>query len=219
MENSLLIRTWVKIRYYIRGLLPHQALLRVLIDGCAKLGVRIEPFHVVVEGLAFGRPPSVESLMDNYEVKFLTADDMPALATIPGRLPAEDDLQQRLREGKRCLGIMHQETPVAFTWCDIDACHFEEYPLFRLQANEAYLFDAYTVETARGGGLAPFMRYRLYEELARLGRERCYSITVLFNTPAARFKAKLGARIIELHVMIELFKWWRIHRVLCRYQS
>ena len=157
--------------------------------------------------------------MDDYEVKFLTADDMPALATIPGRLPTEDDLQQRLREGKRCLGIRHQGAPVVFIWCDIDTCGFEEYPLFRLQANEAYLFDAYTVETARGGGLAPFMRYRLYEELARLGRERYYSITVFFNTPAARFKAKLGARILELRVLVELFRRWRVHRVLRRYRS
>ncbi len=59
MENLLLTRTWIKIRYYMRGLPPHQALLRVLIDGCAKLGVRIEPFHVVVEGLALGRPPQL----------------------------------------------------------------------------------------------------------------------------------------------------------------
>ena len=219
MASSLLTRTWVKMCYYLRGLPPHQALVRILIDGCAKLGVRIEPFYLVVEGMAHGQLPALDLHASDYGVRFLTVYDMPALASIPGRLPTEADLQQRLQEGKRCLGITHRETIVAFTWCDLEACCFETYPIFSLKNNEAYLFDAYTVATARGSGLAPFMRYRLYEELALLGKERCYSLTVLFNTPAARFKAKLGARILELHVLIELFSRWRIHRVLHRYRS
>jgi|SRR5581483_2980419 len=218
VASSPFTRTWLKIRYYARGLPPHQALLRILIDACAKLGVRVEPFHLVVEGLGHGRPPALASCASDYEVKFLTADDMPVLANIPGRLPTEVELRQRLREGKRCLGILRQGLLVAFTWCDLDTCCFETIPVFALKGNEAYLFDAYTRETARGGGLAPFMRYRLYEELAKLGRDRCYSITVLFNAPAARFKAKLGARVVELHLLIELFRRWRIRWVLHRYQ-
>jgi GNAT superfamily N-acetyltransferase len=90
--------------------------------------------------------------------------------------------------------------------------------LFRLQANEAYIFDTYTVEKARGKGLASHLRPHLYEELANLGRDRIYSITVLFNRPASRLKAKLGAQIIELRVLIELCHRWRFHRVLRRYK-
>lgn len=218
MASALFARTWAKVRYYRRGLSLHLALLRVTIDVLAKLGARIEFFHLVLEGLALSNAASQSPLVSGVEVRFLTANEMPILATLPGRLPSQSDLQRRLQEGKRCLGVWQRETLLAFTWCDLNVCCFEEYPLFRLQANEAYLFDAYTLETARGSGIAPFMRQHMYEELAKLGRDTCFSVTVLFNIPAARFKAKLGARIIELHLLIEIFKHWRWHRVLRRYQ-
>jgi hypothetical protein len=207
----------MKVRYYVKGLPLHLALLRILIDGFAKLGLRIEPFHLVLEGRSQCRFAREETTTHPYDVSFLQPSDMPFLAAIPGRSPTEAELRKRISDGEKCLGIRQQGEIVAFTWADLEAVRFEEYPLFRLQENEAYLFDAYTVKTARGSGLAPHMRYRLYEELAKLGRDRCYSITVLFNKPASRFKAKLGAQIIELHLLIELCKQWRFHRVLRRY--
>jgi GNAT superfamily N-acetyltransferase len=219
MGSSLLARTAAKIRYYRQGLPWHYAVLRIVIDTLAQFGVRIELFHLVLEGLSLADAADQERLSQDIEVRFLTADEMAALAAIPGRQPTEANLRQRLQEGKLCLGLCQQGAPVAFTWCDLEACCFEGYPLFQLRVNEAYLFDAYTRETARGNGLAPVMRYRLYKELARLGKTRCYSLTVLFNAPAARFKAKLGARILELHVLIEVCKRWRLHRVLRRYES
>ncbi|MBM4258249.1 MAG: hypothetical protein FJ147_20430 [Deltaproteobacteria bacterium] len=217
MGNPLLRRTRAKVHYYMQGLPLHQAFLRILIDTVAKLGVRIEPFHLVREGLAARQRPSTMALTDEDQVRFLVAEDMPALAAIPGRPPTITDLQQRLRQGNHCLGILRQGTPFAFTWCDLSLCRFEDYPLFHLQANEAYLFDAFTVEAMRGSGLAPVMRQRMYEELAKLGKDTCYSTTVLFNVPAARFKAKLGARVIELHLLVEICKRWRWHRVLRQY--
>jgi GNAT superfamily N-acetyltransferase len=209
----------MRVRYYVKGLPLHLALVRILIDGFAKLGLRIEPFHLTEENLSKGRSPMRKGAGDAYQVGFLQPSDMPSLAAIPGRAPTEADLQKRLRDGHLCLGIRQEGEIVGFTWADLEAVRFEDYPLFRLQANEAYLFDAYTVEAARGSGLAPHMRYRLYEELAKLGRNRCYSITVLFNKPASRFKAKLGAQVLELNVLIEVFRRWRIHRTLRRYQQ
>ncbi|MGE0826707.1 MAG: hypothetical protein AB7G75_25885 [Candidatus Binatia bacterium] len=216
MPSSLWTRTWTKVRYYRRGLSPFEFALRLLIDSIAKLGVRIELFHLVREGLAVAPALPERFFADKYEVAFLQPQDMSALAGIPGRRPTTEDLRQRLQDGKHCLAITRRGEIHAFTWCDLSTCRFEDFPLFSLQANEAYIFDAYTVETTRGQGLAPFMRYRLYEELAKLGRDRCYSITVLFNTPAARFKAKLGAQIVALHVFIELFTRWRWHRIVWR---
>jgi hypothetical protein len=47
---------------------------------------------------------------------------------------------------------------------------------------------------------------------------RCYSITVLFNTPAARFKEKLGAQVVELRVFIELLRRVRLDMRLRDYR-
>ncbi|MBC7790053.1 MAG: hypothetical protein H7Z74_08905 [Anaerolineae bacterium] len=183
-----------------------------MIDALSQAGLRIEPYHLFLEGLAAAPRPDGE--FDKYDVGFLSAQDMPEIAIIPGRNFSHGDLLRRLNDGKRCLGIKHEGRIAAFTWCDYEWCLFENDRLFPLAANEACLFDAYTLEAFRGQDLAPFMRYRCYEELAEIGRTHCYSVTVLFNAPALRFKKKLNAKVIELRVLIEILGRWRFHRRL-----
>lgn len=219
MADSLLNRTWVRIRYYRAGLPWYGFVLRMVIDCLATLGLRIEPFHLFVEVVGSARPPHLESGFENYEIGFLEASDMGAIARIPGRNYSEDELLRQLKEGKRCLGIRYRGEIVAFTWFNLKECTFERQGLFPLRENEAHLFDAYTTESFRGKNLAPYIRYRCYEELAKLGRERCYSVTVVFNTPAVRFKQKLGARVLELRVFVELLKRWHFHARLKRYPT
>lgn len=219
MADSLLNRTWLRIRYYRAGLPWYGLVLRMVIDCLATLGLKIEPFHLVVEGVGSTRPAHLESGFENYEIRFLEASDMGAIARIPGRNYSEDELLRRLKEGKRCLGIRYRGEIVAFTWFNLKDCTFERQSLFPLQENEAHFFDAYTVESFRGKNLAPYMRYRCYEELAKLGRERCYSVTVVFNTPAARVKQKMGAQVLELRVFVELLKRWHFHTRLKRYPA
>lgn len=63
------------------------------------------------------------------------------------------------------------------------------------------------------------MRYRFYEELARLGRTRCYSITICFNAPATRFKEKLGAHVLELRLFVELLNRRRFYLPLRKWHE
>lgn len=217
MADSLLNRTWLRIRYYRAGLPWYGLLLRLVIDCLATLGLRIDPFHLFIEAAGGKRPPPVESGFENFVIDFLEASDMAALARIPGRNISEDELLLRLKQGKRCLGIRYRDEIVAFSWFNLHECTFESHTLFPLRENEAHLFDTYTTESFRGKSLAPYMRYRCYEELAKLGRERFYSVTVVFNTPAVRFKQKLGAQVVELMVFVELLKRWRFHARLKRY--
>ena len=77
---------------------------------------------------------------------------------------------------------------------------------FKLNENEAYLFDAYILKAYRGHKLAPFMRYRCYRELEKMGRSTFYSYSDYFNTPANRFKKKLDARLLKLCLFIKLFE-------------
>ncbi|MGI9043014.1 MAG: GNAT family N-acetyltransferase, partial [Gemmatimonadaceae bacterium] len=138
-------------------------------------------------------------------------DDMAELALMPGRDLAEADLQARLASGQMCLGARHRGSVVAFTWCNLRQCMIERHALFELRDDEASLFDAYTVESFRGRDLARWMRYRCYEELAAMGRRRCYSVTIVFNTPAVRFKQKLGAKVIGRGVYVDLVARSQFH--------
>ncbi len=117
----------------------------------------------------------------------------------------------RLDQGDLCLAVEDGNQIVAFTWCNLTWCDFSGYR-FRLADDEAYLYDAHTAAAYRGMGVAPFIRYRLYEELARVGRLRLYSFTERFNRAAIRFKQKLNSRIVDSGLYIQLFGRWSVSR-------
>ncbi len=217
MPDSLANRTLLKIRYYRDGAPWYGFALGMLIDVVSKLGLRIEPYRVYLEGLGHSRAPTPPTGLDGSHVGFLDAGEMAEIARMPGRNLSEDDLRIRIQAGMLCLGVKHRGSIVAFTWCNLHQCTFEKHPLFALESDQVSLFDAYTVESFRGRDLAPWMRYRCYEEMAGLGRDRCYSVTVVFNAPAVRFKQKLGAQALELGLFVELLRRWRFHTRLKRY--
>jgi hypothetical protein len=64
----------------------------------------------------------------------------------------------------------------------------------------------YTMDDFRGKNLAPYLRYKSYEILKELGRDKIYSVSVLFNSSAIRYKEKLNAKNLKLILYIELFK-------------
>lgn len=219
MPDSLASRTILKLRYYRAGAPWYGFALGMLIDVVSKLGLRIEPYRVYLEGLGHSKAPGSPIGLDGSDLGFLDAGDMAEISRMPGRNLSEDDLRVRIRAGMLCLGVKYRGSIVAFTWCNLHQCTFEKHPLFKLESHEASLFDAYTVESFRGRDLAPWMRYRCYEEMARLGRDRCYSITVVFNEPAVRFKQKLGAQALELGVFVEILRRWRFHNRLKGYTA
>jgi hypothetical protein len=65
------------------------------------------------------------------------------------------------------------------------------------------------VNAYRGRNLAPFLRYAVYEHLNRSGHTKLYSITEYFNTPAVKFKEKLGARQLKLGLCVRFFNRWK----------
>lgn len=209
----------------LRGYLSHLGrkaryggLPRLMVDGLALLGLTLRPFYLHREGLSLAGPRTFGDHLEGLEVGFLGGGDMPALAALPGRSLPEPALASRLVRGQRCLGARSQGQVVAFTWCDLERCHFEGFS-FALRNNQAYLFDTYCAVEWRGRGLAPFLRYRAYEVLAGLGRTDIYSITDAFNVSALHFKAKLRARPVLLGLQVKL--WGRVcrTRVLRRYSG
>jgi hypothetical protein len=137
---------------------------------------------------------------------FLTSEDMKEIANSK-RKESERELVARLNEEKKCFAAKYHGKLAAFTWCDFESCH-DEFYTFTLKENEAYLFDAYTLMPYRGQNLAPYLRFKCYQALEALGRDRFYSISLYFNEPAMKFKRKLNAKPLILGLYIGLFKKW-----------
>lgn len=191
---------------HLRDKVRYSPLPRIFIDALAKLGIQIHLIYLTREGITEGTAHKQDGL-EYYEFGFMGAEHMTEMAQIPYRPVRYGELQSRLKDGNLCLGAKRDGHLVAFTWCNLTRCQSEGYS-FPLNDDEAYLFDAYTTSDLRGQGLAPALRYRLYEELARMGRTKLYSITERFNAPALRFKLKLGAGILKPDWYITLFRKW-----------
>ncbi len=195
--------------------LRYSSFLRIVLDGIAKTGIRINLYYIVLEGLFNRSIPHLETGFDEYELCFLSQKDMKTISSIPGRNFTEVSLLQRLQNNQTCFGVKYRGELAAFTWCD-----FVEYKCmeskcnehrFLLKENEAYLFDAYTLMPFRGKGIAPYIRYQCYKELYKMGRHRLYSISDYLNTPSIRFKMKLDAKLLDLYLYIGLFKKWHLN--------
>lgn len=207
-EIGILKRVWLKIRYRI--------VIQEALDRLSRVGIRIQPYFLELEGLFAGKFPQLESGFDEYEIGFLNPDEVKMAAVIPGRVIPEEKFLQRLLENKKCFTVKYQGKVVAYTWCDLTECHYLENRL-PLKDNEAYLFDAFTSREFRGKNIAPYMRYQCYKELEKMGRCRLYSITSYFNSSARRFKEKLNAKSLELCLFVELFKKWQFKIRLKKY--
>jgi hypothetical protein len=203
MKKNYWKNIWLKLRY--------SSIARVIFDAIARLGIRIAPYYLFREGLFNGAIPELERCSEEYTLGFLGPGDMKCIADLPERKYPEEKLHARLQEGNKCFGIKYHGSLAAFTWCNFRTCTltYGNISARNLQEDEVYLFDSYTVIAYRGKGIAPYIRYQLYKELARVGRHRLYSISDAFNKPAIKFKKKLNARFIELRLFVSLFKRWR----------
>ena len=189
---------------------------RLLFDALARGGINIAPYYIYIEQ-DFGQPPpGFSERFKDYEVAFLTSDDMKVIANMPGRDVSEAQLIERLENGNLCIGVKHNSNLVGFTWCHLTEITIKgnEKPL---KDDEAYLFDAYTMVPYRGKGIAPFIRYQSYQKLADLGKTKLYSVTGVFNVSAINFKKKLNAIIFEKHRYIEVFRKWNCTLLVKKY--
>ena len=178
---------------------------RLLLDGLGRLHLRIIPYYVHREGLFRGNHGalSVRPVAGDYECRFLDAADMASVAAMPGAQNPEEWLLTMLGDGLRCFGMLHAGRPAAVTWCDCTEARY--FGVRRtLNDNEAYLTGACTHPAYRGKGIAPYIRYRMYEELAARGRNRLSSVTLYWNLPSFRFKQKLNAQINEKRLYMQL---------------
>ena len=171
--------------------------------------IKIVPFYVFLEYFHESNELNIKPKLDNYDIKILNPDDMEYIAS-SGEVPeSEATLLDRLNNGCICYGITHEDHIAAYSWCNLNYLDYNVKLKFMLKHDEAYLFDARTFKKFRGKNLAPFLRSHVYTHLKTLGRTKYYSISLVGNKSAIKFKEKLKAKKYRLYVYICLFR--KIH--------
>jgi len=166
-----------------------------------KIGLDIRPCLLVRE--AESPVPNEISIDSKFEFSQLNESDLPGIHNLRPGMNLER-YRNLLRAGKLCYGLKDGANLVAKMWIDLEEINSLLYSR-PLTAREAYLFDAFSDDSYRGQNLAPFLRLKCYAEARALGRSDIYSISDFTNTPARRFKAKLGARDEALIVFWQFF--------------
>jgi ribosomal protein S18 acetylase RimI-like enzyme len=173
-------------------------------DGISKTGIMISPVYLVEERLHEGICPEVPANLTNCTIDYLTKDDVQTIADLPLRNIKREKFIGQLDQGQRCLAMKCNGELAAFIWIDRMKCSLSGCG-FKLNDNEAFLFDAYTVAKFRGRGIAPYLRYECYKRLAEEGRTNIYSAVDVFNGSALKVLKKLNARKLELWMRIFFF--------------
>lgn len=201
------------IRERVRHGLVLHTISRVL--GCR--GIEIIPYYLTQESLAQGTAPSVDQELGPVAARLLSPAEIEEAFTHP-ESKLMGDRETLLDEHCLCFGLKLKGEIAACMWCNLHRCH-SQLNTFLLKEDEAYLCSAVTFRAYRGRNLAPFLRHELHRYLEQTGRTKLYSITEYFNTPARRFKDKLGAKQVKLGLHIKLFNRCRWNVTLRRYRT
>lgn len=172
-----------------------------------RFNIMVYPYYVVAENLNENCAPNYDEVPP-FSIRYLQEKDMESVMKIRPWMSTLAKLQSDIQLYD-CLGIAVEEQLAGTTWSrdDVIPVPNSGQPLVELGSDEAYLFDAFVGREYRGYRLAPIVRHQLYCELVKIGKTQFYSITLAFNKSSRRFKAKLGAREIELRLMIGIAGW------------
>lgn len=200
----------------LRGRLSYGLLSQELLDRLRVLGVTFYPYLLMVESPERLAPEAPMPL--NFSTRLLTHADIPLITAIKERPQRAHELGLRLDRGRLGMGLFFGSELAGYSWCNLEFCQsFFDRKLFQLNSDEACLLDAYIRPPFRGQGLAPLLRRAISTMLMDEGRHTFYSVSLLFNASTHRFKRKLGAREMELHLYLNVFKRWEKDIVLRRY--
>lgn len=202
-RRSVLQRLHDRVRYGLA--------LQEFLDLLARrFSLLVLPYYVVLEAL---QPPPGDAadIPASWEIRYLDEREMQLVSALRTRPRSIGELHCLLQVS-HCLGAFIDGRLAGYSWSRYDRASLPArgQGLFTLEADEAYLFDAYVVPDFRGERLMNFLRSRQYAELAKIGKTRFYSITRAFNASSRRFKARLGAREVERRLILGTTRWWAI---------
>ncbi len=168
-----------------------------------RIGLDLDPFWLEMESLKFCDEPTLKDQKELYTLRKI--DDSVIIEQYQTLSWNTEELKKVLASDHYSFGLYRNDQIAALMFACINQYTFKNQQ-FVLGANEAYLGNMYTYEHFRGKNLAPYLRYKCYEMLAKEGKTTCYSITQYFNTSSLKFKAKLGVQHQALYLHLGLFK-------------
>jgi hypothetical protein len=189
-----------KIRGKVKYGLTMQGIRYVL----TKIGIEFSPYYLFQEGINVKEMPEIKGMDTDYSCELLKPEDMKVIGAINYAGFSEEKLLAFLKAGEQCIGIKHNNEIAAFMWMNYNELNYKS-TVIPLKDNEAYLWFMYTRDSYRGKNLAPYLRYKSYEMLKRIGRNKLYSVSDYFNSPAVTFKKKLNAQKLKLILFVQLF--------------
>jgi ribosomal protein S18 acetylase RimI-like enzyme len=202
------------IKAFRYGLVTQRVIQRL-----RRFGIRFRPYLLIREGV---RPHQTEwpDLAQEFPSAVLDASDTKAIAEMAAfdRWRTAEDIRARLEKGHLCVVLRKNGSVVGFAWADPDEVNDVTCD-YVLGPGEAYLYDAFVAPGFRGRELAVYMRTESYKHLRRLGRHTFYCICEYFNTPALKFKEKLGAERVALYLQIQIRGRELLHWRLKTYDS
>lgn len=177
------------------------------------VGIVIAPYYWIQEGAEDIDLSQMPGGFEDYSFDFFGPDEIQQILASKTWNYTEDKLSARLKKGEKCFGAKYRGEIVAFMWMDFDEWFIKKHRV-KLNKNEAYLLDMYTMKPFRGKGIAPYLRYRSYQFLKEAGMERLFSYSDFFNSPSIRFKKKLNARFLKFGLYVELFNRYHWNWIL-----
>lgn len=207
---SSLKKILIKVRYglTLQGI---RYLLRMM-------RIDFSPFYLFQEGINFTEMPEIKGINEEYSCELLGPGDMKVIGAINDYGYSEEKLLRLLEAGEQCLGIKHNDEIAAFMWVKFDEINYMSTHI-TLNSDEAYLWFMYTRQSYRGNNLAPYLRYQSYKMLKEMGRDKLYSISDSFNSPAVIFKKKLNAKKLKLILFVQFFNKFQRSYTLKSYSS
>ena len=200
-------RTELPLRKKIIGKFKYGLISQAILNQLNRIGITIKPYYLVQEGIIQAETPEINGIVSNYTVEFLEAEEIKKLGMNPWGISADKQIAD-LKAGNKCLALKHNNEIASSMW--INLMEFDFRPArTSLKNDEAYLSSMYTSESYRGKNLAPYLRFKSYEFLKQMGRNKIYSVTEFFNPSASRYKEKLNARNLKLILYIEIFGKFR----------
>ena len=187
----------------LRDKIKHRQVLRSVVRFLGRHHIEIMPYYITHESLKRDTEPSVDPALGPITACLLSPAEIEEIYTHTDSEVWADEKQTLLDEHCLCMGLKLEGEIAAYMWCNLNRCHSRQIK-FHLKADEAYLCSADTFKAYRGKNLAPLLRYEFYKYLNQMGRTSFYSITEFFNTPAQKFKEKLGARQLRLNLHVRI---------------
>ena len=186
--------------------------LRIL----TRLHIEIMPYYIEQSSATIS--PMASAPMPDLDLGFLEIEALGEVLHLEGKNVRLEELRKRIANGHRCFVAKHERSIIAKVWCDLSEFNYPPCR-FDLQADEAYFYAMFTEPGNRGKGIAPFLRTKCYEALAEEGKSNFYSYSEYFNTPAKRFKKKLGTRNLALCLHVSLSKRFSWNWTIKKYQE